>query len=55
VLRSDQIKNGFIETTQRKTNGTVIIPVHDTVKTALSKYNGSYYQGIFVYASTHRY
>lgn len=41
VLRSDQIKNGFIETIQVKTNGTVIIPVHDTVKKVLSKYNGA--------------
>lgn len=41
VLRSDQIKDGFIETTQLKTNGTVIIPIHDTVKRILSKYNGA--------------
>ena len=31
-LRSDQIKDSFIETIQLKTNGTVIMPIHDTVK-----------------------
>jgi hypothetical protein len=41
ILRADQIKEGFIETTQLKTSGTVIIPVHDTVKRILSKYNGA--------------
>jgi len=41
VLRSDQIKDGFIETTQLKTNGTVIIPIHDTVRRIIGKYNGA--------------
>lgn len=41
VLRADQIKDGFIETTQLKTSGTVIIPIHETVEKILLKYNGS--------------
>ncbi len=41
VLKSDQIKNGFIETIQLKTSGTVIIPIHDTVKRILNKYGGA--------------
>ena len=41
VLKSGQIKNGFIETTQLKTSETVIIPVHDTVKRILNKYGGT--------------
>ncbi len=32
VLRANQIKHGFIETTQLKTNGTVVIPIHETVE-----------------------
>jgi integrase len=41
ILKADQIKNGFIQTTQLKTRGTVIIPVHDTVKRILNKYGGA--------------
>lgn len=41
ILKSDQIKNGFIETTQLKTNGTVVIPVHETVQRILNKYGAS--------------
>ncbi len=40
VLRANQIKHGFIETTQLKTNGTVVIPIHETVEKILQKYNG---------------
>lgn len=41
VLRADQIKDGYIETTQLKTSGIVIIPIHETVEKILLKYNGS--------------
>jgi hypothetical protein len=41
VLRADQIKGGFIETTQLKTSGSIIIPIHDTVKRILHKYDGA--------------
>lgn len=41
ILKPNQIKDGFIETTQIKTGGAVVIPVHDVVKTILSKYNGN--------------
>jgi hypothetical protein len=40
VLRAEQIKDGFIETTQLKTNGTVVIPIHEAVEKILQKYNG---------------
>ncbi|WP_018612532.1 site-specific integrase [Segetibacter koreensis] len=40
VLRADQINGGFIETTQLKTNGAVVIPIHETVERILQKYNG---------------
>ena len=39
ILKSKQIKDGFIETTQIKTGGAVVIPVHDVVKNILLKYN----------------
>jgi integrase len=41
VLRADQIRNGFIETTQLKTGGKVTIPVHSKVEGIIKKYNGT--------------
>lgn len=40
ILRPDQIKDGFIETTQIKTEEPVVIPIHPTVKRIIEKYNG---------------
>jgi integrase len=40
VLRPDQIKDGFIETTQIKTGEAVVIPIHDKVQQILDKYEG---------------
>ena len=46
ILKPNQIKDGFIETTQIKTGGAVVIPVHDVVKNILAKYNGQLPQAI---------
>ncbi len=46
ILKPNQIKDGFIETTQIKTGGAVVIPVHDVVKGILVKYNGQLPQAI---------
>lgn len=40
ILKPEQIKNGFIETTQVKTGDPVVIPIHPTVEKILEKYNG---------------
>lgn len=40
ILRPDQMKDGFIETTQIKTGDPVAIPIHPTVKIIVEKYNG---------------
>lgn len=40
ILKPEQIQNGFIETTQIKTNDPVVIPIHPTVKRIIEKYNG---------------
>jgi hypothetical protein len=40
ILKPQQIKDGFIETTQIKTGDPVVIPVHYTVKKIIEKYNG---------------
>jgi len=40
ILKADQIKDGFIETIQTKTNAPVVIPIHNTVKKIIEKYNG---------------
>lgn len=38
-LQPEQIKNGFINVTQDKTGGQVVIPVHPLVRQFLAKYN----------------
>ena len=40
ILKPEQIKDGFIETTQIKTGEPVVIPIHPTVKRIIEKYNG---------------
>ena len=40
VLKPENIKDGFIETTQIKTGDAVVIPVHDRVAAILKKYKG---------------
>lgn len=40
ILKPEQIKEGFIETTQIKTGDTIVIPVHTTVKRIIDQYNG---------------
>jgi integrase len=40
ILKPEQIQDGFIETTQKKTGDPVVIPVHPTVERILAKYGG---------------
>lgn len=40
ILKPEQMKDGFIETTQIKTGEPVVIPIHHTVKRIIEKYNG---------------
>lgn len=40
VLKSEQIKNGYIELTQIKTDDPVVIPVHPVVERIIQKYDG---------------
>lgn len=40
VLRPDQVKDGFIETTQLKTDEEIVIPIHEKVEGILNKYKG---------------
>lgn len=40
ILKPEQMKDGFIETTQIKTGEPVVIPIHPTVKRIIEKYNG---------------
>jgi integrase len=40
ILRPEQIKDGFIETTQLKTGDAIVVPIHPTVERILSKYGG---------------
>jgi hypothetical protein len=40
ILEPEQMKDGFIETTQIKTGEPVVIPIHHTVKRIIEKYNG---------------
>ncbi len=40
ILKPENIKEGFIETTQIKTGEPVVIPIHNTVKKIIEKYNG---------------
>jgi integrase len=40
-VRTENIKNGFIELNQAKTGNKVIIPLHPTVQFILEKYNGN--------------
>jgi len=40
ILNPEQIKDGFIETTQIKTGDPVVIPIHDTVTEIINKYSG---------------
>lgn len=40
-LTSQHIKEGFITIEQKKTKGSVVIPVHKVVKKILQKYNGN--------------
>lgn len=40
VLRPEQIKDGYITTTQIKTGDEVVIPIHSKVEQILEKYNG---------------
>jgi integrase len=39
ILQPEQMKDGFIETTQIKTGDPVAIPIHPTVKRIVEKYN----------------
>jgi len=41
ILKPEQIKEGFITTTQVKTGDEVIIPIHATVQKIIEKYNGN--------------
>lgn len=41
ILKPEQIKDGFIQTTQVKTGDQVVIPIHPTVKKIIDKYNGT--------------
>lgn len=41
ILKPEQIRGGFIETTQVKTGDPVIIPIHDTVARIIKKYEGN--------------
>ena len=41
ILKKEQIKDGYIETTQIKTDQPIVIPIHDEVKKIIAKYNGS--------------
>ncbi len=41
ILKPEQIKDGFIQTTQVKTGTPVVIPIHPTVNRIIEKYNGS--------------
>lgn len=40
ILRPEQMKEGYIETTQVKTGDAVVIPIHHEVHRILSKYGG---------------
>src|SRR5215218_753936 len=40
ILKPEQIREGYIETTQVKTGDTVVIPIHTTVEKILKKYKG---------------
>ena len=40
ILKPEQIKDGYIETTQIKTGEPVVIPIHTTVKRIIEKYKG---------------
>lgn len=46
ILQPEQIKDGYIETTQIKTGEPVVIPIHHTVKRIIEKYNGKLPQSI---------
>jgi hypothetical protein len=41
ILQPEQMKDGFIETTQIKTGEPIVIPIHHTVKRIIEKYNGN--------------
>lgn len=41
ILKPEDIRNGFIQVTQIKTDSPVTIPLHDTVVSIINKYNGS--------------
>lgn len=41
ILKPEQIKDGFIITTQIKTGDEVIIPIHATVQSIIEKYSGN--------------
>jgi len=40
ILKPEQVRDGFIETTQVKTGDSVVIPIHTTVEKILAKYKG---------------
>lgn len=40
ILRLDNIREGFIQITQVKTNDLVVIPLHDAVRRIMAKYGG---------------
>lgn len=46
ILQPEQMKDGFIETTQIKTGEAVVIPIHPTVKRIVEKYKGVLPQSI---------
>lgn len=41
ILKPEDIRNGFIQVTQIKTDSPVTIPLHDTVVSIINRYNGS--------------
>ncbi len=42
ILNPQNIKDGFVQITQTKTGGKIVIPIHDTIHKLLIKYDGKF-------------